>query len=54
MRSKSLTADPGFVDVAGRDFRLLSDSPALKLGIEPIDVSQIGLKADFPKRFAGL
>jgi hypothetical protein len=48
---KSLLADPGFVDLAGRDFRLRPDSPALKLGFKPIDTSRIGLKADFPARF---
>ena len=48
---KTLIADPLFVDVANRDFRLKLDSPALKLGFRPIDVSRIGLKNDFPARF---
>ena len=48
----SITADPRFADFAGRDFRLKDSSPALKLGFRPIDTSRIGLKADFPKRFA--
>ncbi len=47
----SVVADPCFVDLAGRDFRLKPDSPALKLGFEPIDIEPIGLKADFPERF---
>ncbi|NQT86421.1 right-handed parallel beta-helix repeat-containing protein, partial [bacterium] len=47
----SIVADPQFVDLAGRDFRLKPTSPALKLGFEPIDTSRIGLKDDFPKRF---
>ncbi|MDA3961136.1 MAG: right-handed parallel beta-helix repeat-containing protein [Planctomycetota bacterium] len=34
--------DPGFVDVAKRDFTLKSDSPALKLGFKPIDISTVG------------
>ena len=48
---RSIVADPLFVDVQSRDFRLKAGSPALKLGFEPIDVSRIGLKSDFPARF---
>jgi hypothetical protein len=44
-------ADPMFVDVTNGDFRLKPGSPALGLGIQAIDVRQIGLTADFPKRF---
>ncbi|MBE3070045.1 MAG: hypothetical protein IMZ66_07395, partial [Planctomycetes bacterium] len=47
----SVVADPMFVDLAGRDFRLKPGSPALKLGFKPIDASRIGLKGDFPARF---
>ena len=47
----SVVADPEFVDLARRDFRLKPTSPALKLGFQPIDTSSIGLKADFPARF---
>lgn len=34
--------DPLFVDLKGGDYRFRKDSPALKLGIEPIDVSGAG------------
>ncbi|NND95977.1 MAG: right-handed parallel beta-helix repeat-containing protein [Pirellulaceae bacterium] len=42
----SLAVDPMFVDPAGGDFRLKPDSPALKLGIEPLDLSKVGLQND--------
>jgi len=38
--------DPLFMDVAHDDFRLKPDSPALKLGFEPIDVSKIGIRGE--------
>jgi hypothetical protein len=38
----SVVADPGFVDAARRDLRLRPDSPALLLGFEPIDLSDVG------------
>jgi hypothetical protein len=44
----SVVADPGFVDVAGRDFRLRPDSPAYALGFTDIDYASIGLTADYP------
>jgi len=47
----SVVADPLFVDLAKRDFRLKPASPALELGFQPIDTREIGLKPDFPKRF---
>ena len=49
---RSVVADPRFVNPAKRDYRLRPDSPALKLGFRNIDTRAIGLKADFPKRFA--
>jgi len=39
----SMVADPGFVNAGEHDFRLRADSPALKLGFEPIDLSTVGL-----------
>jgi hypothetical protein len=39
----SLAVDPLFVDPEKGDFRLKPDSPALKLGFVPLDVSKVGL-----------
>ncbi len=41
----SVTADPGFVDLEGGDYRLRPDSPALALGFSPIPVDRIGPRA---------
>ena len=41
----SLAVDPLFVDPEHGDFRFKPDSPALKMGIVPIDLSKIGLRA---------
>jgi hypothetical protein len=49
--ANSMVADPQFVDLAGADFRLREGSPAFALGFTPIDISQIGLRPDFPRRF---
>jgi len=38
----SVVADPLFVEAAHDDYRLEPESPALKLGFKPIDVSRIG------------
>ena len=40
----SLATDPLFVAIEKGDFRFKPDSPALKMGIKPIDVSKIGLR----------
>ena len=44
---------PGFVNRAAKDFRLKPDSPAFKLGFQPIPVGKIGpyaseLRASWP------
>ena len=40
----SLAVDPLFVDPANGDFRLRPNSPALKLGFVPFDLSKVGLR----------
>jgi hypothetical protein len=40
--ANSLVADPKFANPDKRDFRLAADSPALKLGFKPIDLSAVG------------
>jgi hypothetical protein len=42
----SIIADPHFVDAAAHDYRLRSDSPAPKLGIQSIDTADVGLYGD--------
>ena len=42
----SIVADPLFVDPQAGDFRLQPNSPALKLGFKPIDLSNTGLQGD--------
>ncbi len=38
----SLVADPLFVDPKNGNFSLKPESPALKLGFQPIDISRVG------------
>ena len=40
--AESLVADPLFADPDKNDFTLLADSPALKIGFRPIDISTVG------------
>ncbi len=40
----SKAIDPMFVDPENGDFRFKPNSPALKMGIVPIDISKIGLQ----------
>jgi hypothetical protein len=51
--TNSVVADPLFVDAANDDYRLRPESPAFKLGFEPIPVDKIGpyaspLRATWP------
>ena len=53
MDQHSLVADPLFVDAAAGDYRLKPESPALKLGFQPIPLDKIGpyeheLRASWP------
>jgi hypothetical protein len=41
--ANSLAVDPLFVDPANGDFRFKPDSPALKMGVKPFDMSKVGL-----------
>ncbi len=43
---RSQIADPLFVDAKRGDFRLKRESPALKLGFQPLDVGRVGLYGD--------
>jgi hypothetical protein len=40
----STVADPLFIAVEQNNFQLQSNSPALKLGFQPIDLSQVGIR----------
>ncbi len=40
----SVVADPGFINARKHDFRLKPNSPALSLGIKPIDMTTVGLR----------
>jgi len=42
----SILADPKFRNPAQRDFRLATDSPALKVGFKPFDYSKAGVYGD--------
>jgi hypothetical protein len=40
----NVVADPLFVDLAKDDYRFRPDSPAHKLGIQPVDTSRVGIQ----------
>lgn len=42
--TNSIIADPQFVDAGNHNFRLKQNSPALKLGFQPIDLSRVGIR----------
>ena len=42
--SNSVVADPLFVDLAKGNYRFRPDSPAHKLGIQPVDISRVGIQ----------
>lgn len=46
VRDNLIAGDPRFINPAIGDFHLLADSPALKLGFQPIPVGKIGLIKD--------
>lgn len=45
-----ITSEPGFVDGPGRDFTLRPDSPAWKLGFQPVPFREIGLRDTAERR----
>ena len=47
----SVLADPLFVASQQNDFALKPDSPALKIGFQPIDVGKVGPTQDFAAQF---
>jgi hypothetical protein len=42
----SILADPLFVSPKENDFQLRSNSPALKIGFEPVDLSRVGIRSE--------
>ena len=42
--AKSISSDPLFMDPENGDFRFKPESPALKMGIKPLDISACGLR----------
>jgi len=40
----SIFANPSFLDVARGDFRMYPNSPALRMGFKPIDLSSVGVR----------
>ena len=52
IETHSRAGDPLFVDMANGDFGFTPGSPALELGIEPIDVRQAGLEQPYRERLS--
>ncbi|MBD2847741.1 right-handed parallel beta-helix repeat-containing protein [Paenibacillus sp. IB182496] len=46
--ANSLRANPSFVSPSKRDYRLRYDSPAYAVGFRDIELSEIGLRSDYP------
>ena len=42
MEAHSKVVDPGFKNLAKRDFTLTPNSPAIALGFKPLDLSDVG------------
>ena len=53
IEAHSAAADPRFVDLGAGDFRFRPGSPAPKLGIQPLDVTEAGLQPPYRERFLG-
>ncbi|MFR9650521.1 MAG: right-handed parallel beta-helix repeat-containing protein [Rikenellaceae bacterium] len=51
IETTSVAADPLIDDVDGAIFTLSAESPAFKMGIKPIDISQIGLLDSYPAEY---
>ncbi len=49
LEKNSQVANPFFKDIQGEDFSFLPNSPALKMGIKPIDRTKIGVTEEYPK-----
>jgi hypothetical protein len=47
----SIFADPLFIDPENGDYRVKPESPALRLGFENFDLSQVGLLPQFPEQW---
>lgn len=54
IEAHSIVADPLFKDIKNQDFSLKPESPALKLGFNPISMDNIGISEDYPEHFRKL
>ncbi len=48
-----VAADPMFADIAAGDFSIAENSPALKAGFRPVDISTIGLQSPWKEKLVG-